>query len=195
MSDAKKILHFIKYAEGLKNEMRHASKSNGMRESVAEHSWNLALILLLVRPYLKIDFDLERALKMAVVHDLGEIDSGDISRLVHTGVEDIRAKKYEDEKIAMQKISEVAGVFGQEIYELWCDFESVGSNEAKIVKALDAFEGQYQFLSDPVTEFKKSDSSQVGKIIAETSKLMEVDSFLKEMDEATLPDLRKRAIV
>jgi putative hydrolases of HD superfamily len=193
MSDAKKIIDFIKFAEGLKSELRHASKSNGQRESVAEHSWNLALTLFLVAPYLKIKLDMERALKMIIVHDLGEIEAGDVSRMLQAGDQEIRDKKFEAEEKSMKKISQAAGISGSELYGLWEEYEAMETNEAKVVKALDAFEGQFQFLSDPVTKFTKDDADKVHSIISETSGYLDVDPFLKELDELTLPELKKRA--
>ena len=71
------ILTFLRAAEGLKTVTRTGWTSTGQRESVAEHSWRLALMAMLLygrRP----DIDLARLLKICLIHDLGEAISGDV---------------------------------------------------------------------------------------------------------------------
>ena len=76
--DIKELIEFIHYAEGLKLELRHASRSDSERESAAEHAWRMALMLMISYPDLKTKINLLHTIKMILVHDLVEIDAQDV---------------------------------------------------------------------------------------------------------------------
>lgn len=74
----KEYLNFIKEVEGLKSTLRTAWTVSGRQESTAEHSWRLALgaaVLCHEFP----ELDREKVMLMCLVHDLGELYSGDVS--------------------------------------------------------------------------------------------------------------------
>ena len=73
-----KILLFIHKTEKLKTLLRHSWLSTGRQESVAEYSWRIALMALVLKDYLKTPVNLEKVLAMMIVHDLPEIYAGDI---------------------------------------------------------------------------------------------------------------------
>src|SRR5215469_10289885 len=73
-----KFAAFLTDAERLKLVARRAYVSDlSRRENSAEHSWHLALGLMVLARELDLDIDLPKALMMAVIHDLCEIDAGD----------------------------------------------------------------------------------------------------------------------
>jgi putative hydrolase of HD superfamily len=192
MTNAQTTAEFLLYAEKLKTELRRASKSNGMRESVAEHCWSLCLLLILVAPHLSVVLDLLRALKMAVIHDLVEIEANDIS-ILHviadpTGVD----TKYAKELAAMEKMRPMLGLVGDEIYDLWIEFEEATSIEARVVKALDRIEGQAQFLADPVERFGPEEKGHIEELISTTEDLASIDPYVAEVYRILLPALRQR---
>lgn len=140
-----KILAFLHFAERLKKELRHGWTSNGRQESVAEHSWRLSLMIILCSPYLNQRLDIEKTLKMAIIHDLVEAKTGDIPFFE---APDGSEKKENKQKAELQAIEEIREFLndaaGNEIYELWMEYEASNSYEAKIVKALDKIEAQVQ---------------------------------------------------
>ena len=71
------ILACIKSAENLKNTLRASFTSNGRPESAAEHSWRLCLLVMACAP-LYPALRVEKLLKLAVLHDLGEAVCGDV---------------------------------------------------------------------------------------------------------------------
>src|SRR5690348_2613029 len=71
------ILEFLRATERLKVITRSAYTSEGAQESVAEHSWRLCLMALVLRDEFQ-DVDLGKLLAMCVVHDLGEAIGGDV---------------------------------------------------------------------------------------------------------------------
>ena len=98
---------------------RLTQKDIGVHESDAEHSWNLAMNLLIMLPELEKEFgNLEHAklLKMALIHDLGEIGTGDKPTWEHT---DQQAKE-EAERNAMTTLLETAPQQTRdELMQLW----------------------------------------------------------------------------
>lgn len=190
--EAQKIIDFINYAEKSKVELRYPSKSNNARESVAEHCWRLSLMLVLVVPKLKIKIDFLKILKMAIVHDLVEIESKDVPIFEYIN-DKARAKdKNKKEKKAIQKIRKMLGRDGEEIYSLWLEFEKLKTNEAIVLKALDRLESDFQFMSESVTKFSSRDHKALRIILAETAKLSRIDPFLEELDKTTLTQRRDR---
>src|SRR5438093_11708878 len=71
-NEARRILEFLGLSERLKRELRHSWLSDGRRESVAEHTWQMALVALLAYRHLEHPVDIGRVLKIILVHDLVE---------------------------------------------------------------------------------------------------------------------------
>lgn len=194
MKDSKRIINFIDYAERLKVELRHASKSDSQRESVADHSWRLSLMLMLVAPKIKLKIDLQRALKMALIHDIVEIEAKDVPAIEHIGNQKLSQDKEKKEQLAIRKIKKMLGGDGQEIFDLWQEYEKLETNESKVVKALDKLEGELQFLQDPIRKFTLEEQGSIKLLLDRTSKLCAVDPFLHQLDKITFPDLKKRTL-
>ena len=73
-----KQIAFILEADKEKNILRQTHISGHTRqENDAEHAWHMALMMFLLREYAKEPFDLARAMMMAIIHDIVEIDAGD----------------------------------------------------------------------------------------------------------------------
>lgn len=72
------FLSILSVAEKLKCNTRHSDTSNGRRESVAEHSWRLALMAMLLEDEFP-GVDINKVIKMCLIHDLGEAFTGDIA--------------------------------------------------------------------------------------------------------------------
>ncbi|MCC5832538.1 MAG: HD domain-containing protein [Chlamydiales bacterium] len=141
----KRYIEFIHFCESLKNELRNGRTSRGKKESVAEHSWRLAIMAMIFAPRLDKEISLERALKMALVHDLAEAVTGDNPYFLYENNCEMQFFKYEQEFSAMKIMHEKYRTsFSKEIIELWHEFESGASYEAKFIKALDKIEAQIQ---------------------------------------------------
>lgn len=137
----RRILDFLAFAEALKRELRHSWLSNGRQESVAEHSWQMGLLALLAHRHLEHPVDLDRALRMILIHDLAEAECGDQPYFAVTD----RAAKTERERAAMEKIRAMLDpATGDEIVSLWAEYEAGETPEAKFCRALNALEVQIQ---------------------------------------------------
>mgnify|MGYP005749838911 CR=1 FL=1 len=143
-TELKNVLEVLSLAEKLKYELRHSWLSNGRQESVAEHTWRMSLMVVLLEPYLDKELDTAHTLKMVIVHDLVEAEAGDIPVFDFT-TDKAKAMKQEKERQAIENLRARLGFgVGQYIYELWHEFEEKRTYEAKVANALDKLEVQIQ---------------------------------------------------
>ena len=139
------ILKVLTLAERLKFELRHSYTSSGRQESVAEHTWRMSLMAVLIDPLLSKKINTVRLLKMIIIHDLVEAEARDISALDVLRNPEIKIKKQEDEKRAIENLrSELKETNGQEIHDLFYEFENKETYESKVANALDKLEVQLQ---------------------------------------------------
>src|SRR5690348_9804780 len=78
MENMRGIMPVLRLAEKLKFEMRHSWLSNGRQESVAEHTWRVGLMAVLIEPYIEEKLDMAKLLKMIMIHDLVEAEAKDV---------------------------------------------------------------------------------------------------------------------
>jgi putative hydrolases of HD superfamily len=139
------ILEIIKLGEKLKFELRHSWLSNGRQESVAEHTWRVSLMAMLIQPYLTKKVNTSRLLKMIIIHDLVEAEAGDIPAFDTMDNHAAKEKKTLNEIKSIEKIRDTLGdPLGNELYNLWFEFENKETYEAKVANALDKLEVQIQ---------------------------------------------------
>ena len=136
---------FLADSEKLKIELRHSYLSNGRTESVAEHVWRMSLLALMVEPYLKQKINVERFLKIIIVHDLVEIYAGDIPMTESVKSNQIKKLKEINETKAIEKIkAKLPSLVGENFYDLWREYEKNETIESRVAHALDKIEAQAQ---------------------------------------------------
>jgi putative hydrolase of HD superfamily len=141
-----KIFDFLHQTEKLKSTLRYNTTTSGRKESSAEHSWRLALMTFLVADELHLDLDVCRSIKIALVHDLAEAIAGDWDSYRVASRELSKADKEKAEHVAMKKFKELLPKEqGEEIFNLWLEYEEQKTKEAKYIKALDKIETLIQF--------------------------------------------------
>lgn len=132
------FLEILSVAEKLKCNTRHSWTSSGRHESVAEHSWRIALMALLMRDEFP-NIDMDKVIRMCLIHDLGEAFTGDIPAF---------DKKEEDSKkedeIFLQWIETFPAHYKEEFAELLAEMNERKTEEAKLYKALDNLEAVIQ---------------------------------------------------
>jgi len=140
MNNTDQLIKFIQYSEQLKLVIRNSWLSdNKTKESVAEHSWRMALMAMLIAPKTKLKLNMERVLKMILVHDLVEIETGDMPTILQIG-NAIRQKQESEQNAILLIKNKLDEPTGQEIYELWTEFEEQRSIESIYAKIIDKFE-------------------------------------------------------
>lgn len=139
-SNIEKIFDFFKIVSGLKKAKRYG-KYDVEADSSADHSWRLSLMSFIIADELKIDIDILKAMKIAIIHDLPEAITGDIPYMdIHNG-HVLKENKQKEEILAMNKIREaLPEKIGGEIFELWQEYEHAKTREALFIKALDKIE-------------------------------------------------------
>lgn len=130
------VLDFLRAAEALKNTHRSAWTSGGQPESVAEHTWRLCLMALVLRDgFPEVDF--ARLVQICIIHDLGEAIGGDIPAIHQVPGESKAAQERAD---LLQLLQPLPERLRERITALWDEYEAAASPEAKLAKALDKLE-------------------------------------------------------
>jgi len=136
------VLESYRLIDGLKKELRHSWLSSDRQESVAEHTWGMALLACMLAPHLDRPVRLELVLKMIILHDLAEAEIGDIPIFEES---ERQRTKFEREQAAIKKIAGMLPQpFAREVPGIWIEFEKGESDEARFVRALDRLEVQLQ---------------------------------------------------
>ena len=129
-----KLLDILHTAERLKDTLRHCDTSKGRRESVAEHSWRLALMAFFLRDEFP-DTDMDRVIRMCLIHDLGECFTGDIPSFLKTD-----ADTEKEDSLLEQWVSGLPAPYNAEMGALYAEMNALQTPEAKLYKALDKLE-------------------------------------------------------
>ena len=130
------VLAFLRAAERLKTVVRSGWTSAGQPESVAEHTWRLCLMAMVLygtQP----GIDLARLLKMCLIHDLGEAIGGDVPAPLQQSGSPKSGKERID---LLSLIAPLPLQLRNEIESLWDEYEAAASPEARVAKGLDKLE-------------------------------------------------------
>ncbi|MEL0279206.1 MAG: HD domain-containing protein [bacterium] len=130
------ILTFLRATESLKSTLRSAHTSSGRPESVAEHTWRLCLLVMVLAPEFP-EVDAHRLMKICLIHDLGEALRGDIPAPLQDPNVDKSQSERED---LLELLSPLPELQRSEILELWEEYEQAATPEAKLAKAFDKLE-------------------------------------------------------
>ncbi len=132
------FLEILSVAEKLKCNTRHSWTSTGRHESVAEHSWRLAFMALLVRDEFA-HLDMDKVIRMCLIHDLGEAFTGDIPTFEKT-----KADEEKEDQMFSEWIDSFPEPYRSEFQELLEEMQERATEEAKLYKALDNLEAVIQ---------------------------------------------------
>ena len=133
-----KLLEALRTVECLKDATRHCYTSGGRRESVAEHSWRITLMAYWVSDEFP-EADLEKLMKMCLIHDLGEAFTGDIPTFDKT-----EADEQKEGALLNEWVRSLPQPLADEMQALYQEMEERKTLEARIYKALDNLEALIQ---------------------------------------------------
>jgi len=108
-------------------------------ESVADHSFGVAILAMVLADSYYPALDQVKLLKMALIHDIGEIDPGDIVPQENISKE----KKYQLERATIIRVFRQLGI-GELYMDIWDEFETGKSPEAQFIKQIDKLEMVFQ---------------------------------------------------
>ncbi len=134
MEEIEEILGFIIEIEKLKG-VRRKTRPIGLEryENSAEHSWHVCLSALMLKEYANEQVDIDRVIKMLLIHDLGEIDAGDT--IIYASETDVLKGR---EAAGLERIlSLLPGNKAKEYMALWHEFEAGETADSRYAKAID----------------------------------------------------------
>lgn len=132
------LLEFLAMAEKLKCNTRHSYTSSGRHESVAEHSFRLALMAYMVSDEVP-EIDTDKVIRMCLIHDLGEAVTGDIPSFEKTDSDEAA----EDSAVS-GFVNQLPEYWKKQLGEMYSEMNELKTPEAKLYKALDKLEAVIQ---------------------------------------------------
>ena len=145
----RELLDILHVAEQLKNTVRHCTSSKGKPESVAEHSWRLALMAMLLQKEFP-ELDIDRVVDMCLIHDLGECFTGDIPTFLKTETD-----REKEGSLLQQWVASLPKEVSEHLSALYREMEAQETGEAKLYKALDKLEAVIQHNESPIETWEE----------------------------------------
>ena len=134
----KKQIDFILEIDKEKNILRQTHITDYVRrENDAEHAWHMAVMVWLLKEYANREFDLAKAMMMALIHDVVEIDAGDAYAYDEKALEH---QKEREDAAAKRIFALLPQEQGEELKALFYEFEENKTPEAQFVHAMDNFQ-------------------------------------------------------
>ena len=136
--DVRQLLDILSVAEKLKDIPRHCYTSGGRRESVAEHCWRASLMAYFLQDEFP-EADMNKVMKMLIIHDLGEAFTGDIPVFLKT-----ENDEKNEVKLLNSWVNTLPDLYRKEMTELYAEMDGLETVEAKVYKAIDSLEAVIQ---------------------------------------------------
>ena len=138
------LLSALHTAERLKDTTRHCCTSRRQPESVAGHSWRIALMAYWMRDEFP-EADMDKVIRMCLIHDLGECFTGDIPTFRKTA-----ADEADEERQLLVWVDTLPAPYDAQMRALYREMAALETTEARIYKALDKFEAVIQHNESPI---------------------------------------------
>jgi putative hydrolase of HD superfamily len=152
LKEVTQILDFMVEIEKLKGVLRK-SRPVGLKrhENSGEHSWHVCISALMLKDYADETINIDRVIKMLLIHDLGEIDAGD--KIVYES--ETAEQKNKEWKGVKRVLDILPNQQGEEYLALWEEFELGESADAKYAKAIDRIPPLLHNINDDGYGWKK----------------------------------------
>lgn len=126
---------------------------NYRQENSAEHSWHVALMANMLSEYAAKPIDVTRVIRMILIHDIVEIDAGDMFAFNHQTDHDAQAEK---EVAAAKRIfGLLPSPLSSEMLDLWLEFEAAETTDAEFAKSMDRVLPVFQNMKDNGGSWKR----------------------------------------
>lgn len=149
--DVREFLNIMHVAERLKDTVRHCTTSRERPESVAEHSWRIALMAMFLQDEFPM-LDMNKVIKMCLIHDLGECFTGDIPSFMKT-----QENEKTEEELLSAWVSGLPKPYDSELRKLYAEMDALETEEAKLYKALDKLEAVIQHNESPLSTWSENE--------------------------------------
>lgn len=146
MTDLLKQIQFIQEIDRLKYIFRKTKLINSDRpENDAEHSWHLAMMVMVLAEHANEPIDVMKTMKMVLIHDIVEIDSGDV--FIYDSV-----KSHDNFDEELKAAKRIFGILpekqAEEFVNLWLEFEAMKTPESRFARVVDRLEPLLQNTSN-----------------------------------------------
>jgi len=179
----RELINFLGIIGKLKSNTRHVWNLEGRQESVAEHCWQLSVMALLVADEFP-EVDIEKVVKMCLIHDFGEALTGDIPSFYKTKQDE------ENEELAIADLMEqLPGGIAKEFSNLFSEMSELKTAEAKLFKALDKLEALVSHNESPLDTWLELEFTENLTYGAEN---VAHSRYLKELKEELKKDSIKK---
>ena len=126
---------------------------NDRQENSAGHSWHVALMATTLAPFAAQPIDISRVVRMILIHDVVEIDAGDLFAFQEAAEHEAQAEK---ELAAAKRIfGLLPAPLNQELLALWLEFEEAETPDAEFAKAMDRVLPVFQNMQNQGGSWKK----------------------------------------
>jgi putative hydrolase of HD superfamily len=140
-------------------------------ESVADHSFRVAFMAMILAP--KIGANVEKAIKMALIHDIGEAKVGDVLKFQGRSALSDAEEKLKKETSAVKEIT--AQIAGDEYFALFNEYVENKTKEAKLVKQIDKLERALQaYEYEKQTSINLQDFFESAEVLVKEPALREI---------------------
>jgi len=191
MDRIRQLLDFLQEIEKFKYIERHIYLQDGRRESDAEHSWHLAMFLLLFEKNLPPNLDFLKMVKMALIHDLCEIYAGDVLFYDDKG----REGKSERELDAAQKLfKQLPDDLQTEFMQLFHEYEEKKTKEALLVNSFDKLQPILQNIGTHGLTWKKLNITY-DQLHSKKKIHMDHDNLIKDVYEQILKEIKEKKLL
>lgn len=136
--EPRKLLDTLAVASRLKDTTRHCYTAGGRHESVAEHCWLAALMAFFLRDEFP-EADMDKVIRMCLIHDLGEAFTGDIPTFDKTHADENR-----EAALLNDWVNSLPAPYAADMQALYAEMAERKTLEAKIYKAIDGLEAVIQ---------------------------------------------------
>ena len=180
---ARELLEALQIAERLKDATRHCYTKNGRHESVAEHSWMMTLMAYFMKDEFP-EVDMDKVVRMCIIHDLGECFTGDIPTFDKT-----KAHEENEENLLYSWVKTLPENYANEMIALYEEMAERKTIESQIYKAIDGLEALIQHnISDLSTWIPKE--YELNKTYADDK--VAFSEYLTELREEIRKDTMKK---
>ena len=145
--EARQLLEALHVAERLKDETRHCTTTKGAPENVASHSWRMALMAYFMTDEFP-ELDMNKVIKMCLIHDLGECFTGDIPSFLKTGADAAR-----EDSLLARWVSSLPVPYCTDMAALYAEMDALETQEARLYKALDKLEAVIAHNESPISSW------------------------------------------
>ena len=142
------LLSALHTAERLKDTTRHCCTSRRRPESVAGHSWRIALMAYWMRDEFP-EADMDKVIRMCLIHDLGECFTGDIPTFRKTA-----ADEADEERQLLAWVDTLPAPYDAQMRALYREMAALETTEARIYKVRDKLEAVIRHKESPIDNWE-----------------------------------------